>query len=307
MPSRLSPLLTPLFPKVQLLLLLLLLLLLVAVPHPASAVLYQYTKDEPLCLAEEVTHFPSTIHGWFTTVHSLGTMPAKLSVSNAVIQVVERKVAFAVEVLDPDGTLLATPLENIRWAPGAEKEEFRYTLQATGGSRAGAEADGPGPDDGRVGVYYICVRMTSGFSEMAAAFRDDESWYPLLNFYADLADGDEWARRAARTGINAARATVRDKGVLTFTDAAGVPRSTLRSKAYLDELDTNLRGLVSTINRIEGLLGDATQAEGRMRRTSESTFTRVWVCSVVIAVVMAVVIVMQQRMLRNILREKKIV
>lgn len=103
------------------------------------------------------------------------------------------------------------------------------------------------------------------------------------------------------------RQNVNGQEVFSFVDFDGQVKETLRSKEYLERLYVMLNNVVTVS---EELRHDATffeQKTAEMRRTSESTFTRVWLFSVVTIGAMVVVGFLQYGFLKSFLKRKKLV
>ena len=99
----------------------------------------------------------------------------------------------------------------------------------------------------------------------------------------------------------------KDDEVFTFTDFDGLPKETLRTHAYLERVNQLLSGVAYTVEEIRAEVKHFEERTLRMRETSESTFDRVWLTSVITIGVVIVVSWVQFSFLKSFLKRKKLV
>ncbi|KAK7199932.1 transmembrane emp24 domain-containing protein [Novymonas esmeraldas] len=95
--------------------------------------------------------------------------------------------------------------------------------------------------------------------------------------------------------------------VFTYQDAGGQLKDNLQPREYLEKIERALGAMERLLDELVAELSTSVQKESRMRETSESTFTRVWVCAVLLISVISGVLWMQFRFLKSTLRKKKLV
>ncbi|GET93288.1 cop-coated vesicle membrane protein erv25 precursor, putative [Leishmania tarentolae] len=94
--------------------------------------------------------------------------------------------------------------------------------------------------------------------------------------------------------------------VYTYQEAGGELKDILQPRAYLETIERQLSAMEGLLNQLVANLGTSVMKESRMRQTSESTFTRVWVCSLLLIGIISGVLWMQFRFLKSTLRKKKL-
>ncbi|KAG5489362.1 hypothetical protein GH5_00231 [Leishmania sp. Ghana 2012 LV757] len=94
--------------------------------------------------------------------------------------------------------------------------------------------------------------------------------------------------------------------VYTYQDAGGELKDILQPRAYLETIERELNAMNWLLVQLTDSLGTSAQRESRMRTTTESTFTRVWVCSLLLIGIISGVLWMQFRFLKSTLRKKKL-
>lgn len=99
----------------------------------------------------------------------------------------------------------------------------------------------------------------------------------------------------------------KDDEVFIFTDFDGQPKETLRTHAYLERVNQLLTGTAYTVEEIRNEVKHFEERTLRMRETSESTFERVWITSVITIGVVVVVSWVQFSFLKTFLKRKKLV
>ncbi|KPA80172.1 putative mitochondrial COP-coated vesicle membrane protein erv25 precursor [Leptomonas pyrrhocoris] len=95
--------------------------------------------------------------------------------------------------------------------------------------------------------------------------------------------------------------------VFTFREAGGQLKVNLQPRVYLKRIEGALESMESALDKLVAGLETSVNRESRMRKTSESTFTRVWVCAVLLIGVITGVLWMEFRFLKSTLRKKKLV
>ncbi|KPI88579.1 putative COP-coated vesicle membrane protein erv25 precursor putative ER--golgi Erv25p [Leptomonas seymouri] len=95
--------------------------------------------------------------------------------------------------------------------------------------------------------------------------------------------------------------------VFTFREAGGQLKANLQPRAYLDKIENALISMEFALDKVVGDLESSVRSESRMRQTSESTFTRVWVCALLLIAVISGVLWIEFRFLKSTLRKKKLV
>lgn len=95
--------------------------------------------------------------------------------------------------------------------------------------------------------------------------------------------------------------------VFTYHEAGGQPKDILQPREYLEKIEGALDSMEVALDRLVTDLNATVLKESRMRQTSESTFTRVWVCAILLIAVISGVLWMEFRFLKSTLRKKKLV
>lgn len=95
--------------------------------------------------------------------------------------------------------------------------------------------------------------------------------------------------------------------VFTFREAGGQVKVNLQPREYLEKIEGALDSMEVALDTLVADLDASVKKESRMRQTSESTFTRVWVCALLLIAVITGVLWMEFRFLKSTLRKKKLV
>jgi p24 family protein alpha len=95
--------------------------------------------------------------------------------------------------------------------------------------------------------------------------------------------------------------------VFTFREAGGQLKDILQPRVYLERIDKALESMEQALDKVAADLTTSVKQDSRMRQTSESTFTRVWVCALLLIAVISGVLWMEFRFLKSTLRKKKLV
>lgn len=95
--------------------------------------------------------------------------------------------------------------------------------------------------------------------------------------------------------------------VFTFREAGGQLKDILQPRVYLKQIGDALEVMEDALDKLVADLNTSVMRESRMRQTSESTFTRVWVCALLLIAVITCVLWMEFRFLKSTLRKKKLV
>lgn len=155
----------------------------------------------------------------------------------------------------------------------------------------------------RGGAYRLCA-------EVAAA---PSAANPIvIDFDVDQSRGNK-ARAGDRLGGVAqgkelpVREVYDGLEVFTFTDVGGAAKTVLQPRAVLRALEQDLDATQAAIMDVTNNLQTSLNTEGRMRRTSESTFVRVWVCAAVTIAVTVACIWFQFRVLKWTIVKKKLI
>ncbi|KEG07820.1 COP-coated vesicle membrane protein erv25 precursor [Trypanosoma grayi] len=148
------------------------------------------------------------------------------------------------------------------------------------------------------GQYLLCVQVT------------DKGWKTATESNAIAVDfnADQSANVIPSTdGPIVKRQKVDGLEVFTFRDFGGEQKDVLRPADYIKRVEdalTTLSTLVAeTRDEIDHLINRFT----RMRRTSESTYTRIWAFGIITVLVMVIVTWLQFRFLKSALQHKKLV
>lgn len=110
---------------------------------------------------------------------------------------------------------------------------------------------------------------------------------------------------ALRKEVSVKRDVVDDEEVFSFHDFGGQLKSILCPKVYLQNLEKQLQQMGDQLGNVFSEMESIEGAEGRMRKTSESTFTRVWVWSLFIIATTLIVIYYEFHQLKGTLKRKK--
>ncbi|RNF22704.1 COP-coated vesicle membrane protein erv25 precursor [Trypanosoma conorhini] len=152
--------------------------------------------------------------------------------------------------------------------------------------------------DDTAGQYTLCVQVTEKGWEVTS-----EAGGILVEF-----DTDQRSSIMPETEMPILRRQkVEGLEVFTFRDFGGEQKDILRPAEYIQRVENALDSLVTLVSdtqdEIEHLIGRFR----RMRRTSESTYTRIWAFGIITALVMVVVTWLQFVFLKSTLRQKKLV
>ncbi|KAG5490091.1 hypothetical protein JKF63_00210 [Porcisia hertigi] len=94
--------------------------------------------------------------------------------------------------------------------------------------------------------------------------------------------------------------------VYTYQEAGGQLKDILQPRVYLEAVERALGVTERLLAHVADDLAVSADREGRMRSTSESTFTRVWVCALLLIGVITGVLWMQFHFLKSTLKKKKL-
>ncbi|EKF29998.1 COP-coated vesicle membrane protein erv25 precursor [Trypanosoma cruzi marinkellei] len=95
--------------------------------------------------------------------------------------------------------------------------------------------------------------------------------------------------------------------VFTFRDFGGEQKDILRPAEYIRRVEGALTTLTTLVSDTHGEIEHLVGRFKRMRRTSESTYTRIWAFGIITVLVMVVVTWLQFTFLKSTLRQKKLV
>jgi hypothetical protein len=149
------------------------------------------------------------------------------------------------------------------------------------------------------GMYPLCFSV------------EQKGWIGNDNMYIELAllvDHHDRLTIVPKQEAAITRTKVhKDDEVFVFTDFDGQPKETLRTHAYLERVNELLSGVAYTVEEIRSEVKHFEERTLRMRETSESTFERVWLTSVITIGVVTVVSWVQFSFLKSFLKRKKLV
>ncbi|KAG5464043.1 hypothetical protein LSCM1_00223 [Leishmania martiniquensis] len=149
------------------------------------------------------------------------------------------------------------------------------------------------------GEQLICFTASSSFvapAERPVKVRIELDQERKGGFNADKEVVETMQKRRQIDGLD----------VYTYQEAGGELKDILQPRAYLEAIERELTAMGRLLDALARNLGDSVQRESRMRITSESTFTRVWVCSLLLIGIISGVLWMQFRFLKSTLRKKKL-
>lgn len=149
------------------------------------------------------------------------------------------------------------------------------------------------------GEQLICFTASSNFvasEETPVKVSIELDQAPKNEFNADKVVAETIKKRRQIDGLD----------VYTYQEAGGELKDILQPRAYLETIDRELSAMERLLDQLVTNLGTSVMRESRMRETSESTFTRVWVCALLLIGIISGVLWMQFRFLKSTLRKKKL-
>ncbi|AYU83575.1 transmembrane emp24 domain-containing protein [Leishmania donovani] len=149
------------------------------------------------------------------------------------------------------------------------------------------------------GEQLICFTASSNFvasEEKPVKVSIELDQAPKNEFNADKVVVETIQKRRQIDGLD----------VYTYQEAGGELKDILQPRAYLETIDRELSAMERLLDQLVTNLGTSVMRESRMRETSESTFTRVWVCALLLIGIISGVLWMQFRFLKSTLRKKKL-
>jgi hypothetical protein len=153
------------------------------------------------------------------------------------------------------------------------------------------------PVAGEVGEYDVCF---------AASGLDGGNRYVEISAALDHHDRKNLLPKMDSHITRAKPQAGSDQEVYTFTDYDGQQKETLKTHDYLTNLQFQLSTIVYEANEVLTETQWYLNRQKRMRMTSESTFDRVWILSVLTIVVVIVTSYVQFGYLKRYLRRKKL-
>lgn len=105
---------------------------------------------------------------------------------------------------------------------------------------------------------------------------------------------------------NTSREKVNGMTVYSYTNEYGELQSTLIDPLLLADIEAQLHSMEEEINGIVADLQSIASRELDMRRTTESTFTRIWVCALLLIISIATAASIQRSYLISTIKKKKI-
>lgn len=157
----------------------------------------------------------------------------------------------------------------------------------------------PIPDDG-LGFHSICFTVEQWGWKSA---HDND--YIQISLELDHHDRFTILPRAAPE-VTRQKVHKTDE-VFVFTDFDGQQKETLRTHDYIERINKLLAQISLTSEEVAQEVKHFEERTLRMRHTTESTFTRVWVCAIATIVAMVAVSWIQFSFLKNFLKRKKLV
>lgn len=112
-------------------------------------------------------------------------------------------------------------------------------------------------------------------------------------------------RREETTGLR--KLTADGEAVVTFHDHHGNTMATALPLTYVEMVTNLLTSIVDSVMELETSLQHQHDRTLRMRITAESTFSRVWVCGLLLCSVMAGMAWVQMKWLRSVIKRKKLI
>lgn len=152
------------------------------------------------------------------------------------------------------------------------------------------------PMAGEVGEYDVCF-AASGIDQAAGRYVE----------VGVAIDHHDRKNRLPHVDPMVTRQKVGNEEVFTFTDYDGNQKDTLRTHDYLQHVNLQIATAHYTANEIHEEVKWFYLRQQRMRMTSESTFERVWMMSIVTLVVVIASSWVQFAYLKKFLKRKKLV
>ncbi|ORC92951.1 COP-coated vesicle membrane protein erv25 precursor [Trypanosoma theileri] len=162
----------------------------------------------------------------------------------------------------------------------------------------GAHAFTAPVSNGMVGPYLICVQV----AQRGWVAPQTGSDAIVLDFNADQS-----SRTAVKPEVPVTRQRIDGMEVFTFRDFGGQQKDMLRPAEYIHGVEKALNILDTLVEETKDEIDHLMGRFARMRRTSESTYTRIWAFGILTATVMIGVTWLQFRFLKSTLRHKKLV
>lgn len=155
------------------------------------------------------------------------------------------------------------------------------------------------PNTVSLGLYPICLTVA------APGWTGNDNHFIELSLLVDHHDRltivPHQEPTITRTKVH------KDDEVFIFTDFDGQPKETLRTHAYLERVNELLTGVAYAVEEVRAEVKHFEERTLRMRETSESTFERVWLTSMITIGVVVVVSWVQFSFLKSFLKRKKLV
>ncbi|CCW66952.1 unnamed protein product [Phytomonas sp. Hart1] len=160
------------------------------------------------------------------------------------------------------------------------------------------------PPSAQPGAYLLCAAIRSPWdykkigthSEIAVSFDVDQSYTSVV---------ESPSPKKKMKGRD--RETIDGLNVFSFRDLGGELKAILRPKEYLEELQWRVQTINEELDIVERNMIYSLNREDRMRVTSESTFTRVWIASLLTLAIMMLAIFTQFHALKSIIIKRKLV
>ncbi|AIO02361.1 COP-coated vesicle membrane protein erv25 precursor, putative [Leishmania panamensis] len=149
------------------------------------------------------------------------------------------------------------------------------------------------------GEQLICFTASSSF---VASEKDPVK----VRIELDQALKNEFKARKELIKTIQKRRQVDGLDVYTYQEVGGELKDILQPRAYLEAIERELSAMEELLDQLVMGLTTSVTREFRMRETSESTFTRVWVCALLLIGIISGVLWMQFRFLKSTLRKKKL-
>lgn len=163
------------------------------------------------------------------------------------------------------------------------------------------------PGTPELGEYEICLSIDSASSGLFGGSANTVG--VQIEVLIDHRDRRKPLSSATDTQAAAiARKTVANGDeVFMFTDDDGQVKESLRTHDYIQRVSQHVRVIGDTIDNVVAEAKYFVQRQGRMRLTSETSFTRIWVFSVVSMCLVTAVSLLQFFSLKSFLMGKKLI
>lgn len=162
------------------------------------------------------------------------------------------------------------------------------------------------PGTPELGEYEICLSIDGASSGMFGGVANTVG--VQIEVLIDHRDRRKPLSSADDKQADALRKSVKSgEEIFLFTDDDGQVKESLRTHDYIDRVSQHIRTISNNIDNVVDEAKYFVQRQGRMRLTSETSFTRIWVFSVVSMCLVTAVSLLQFFSLKSFLMGKKLI